>query len=88
MLVLAGCGRIAFGIAEATDAPTPTCTGHDEDNDGFPDACDTCPADADPLQRDFDGDGVGDACDPRPLSSATTCRPSRITQTPRRRISR
>ncbi|HSD86423.1 MAG TPA: hypothetical protein VLB44_02875, partial [Kofleriaceae bacterium] len=44
----------------------PTCTGHDEDGDGFPDACDVCPTVPDGTQLDDDGDGVGDACDPRP----------------------
>ncbi len=41
-------------------------TGHDEDGDGVPDACDDCPHVADPAQVDTDGDGVGDACDPNP----------------------
>ena len=35
----------------------------DRDADGVPDACDGCPATADPDQTDTDGDGVGDACD-------------------------
>lgn len=66
LVIAAGCGR--FGFAEATqadasaDAPV-TCTGHDEDGDGFPDACDRCPGTPDD-QADADGDGVGDACDP------------------------
>lgn len=45
---------------------------HDEDGDGFGDACDVCPATFDD-QADFGeaasfgiGDHVGDACDPRP----------------------
>ena len=34
----------------------------DADGDGYGDACDVCPADADD-QTDTDGDGAGDACD-------------------------
>lgn len=49
------------------DAGTPPCVdAHDEDDDGIGDACDVCPARADPAQLDGDGDGVGDECDPRP----------------------
>jgi hypothetical protein len=36
----------------------------DADGDGAGDACDLCPAVADPEQRDTDRDGLGDACDP------------------------
>lgn len=57
LLVLAACGRVDFEVAP--------CTGHDEDGDGVPDACDVCPHIADD-QADRDGDGVGDACDPHP----------------------
>jgi hypothetical protein len=68
LVALAGCGRSDF--AEHGDGGArPRCTGHDEDGDGFPDACDVCPADPDPDQRDTDGDGVGDACDPRPTEA-------------------
>lgn len=68
----AGC-RFGFEPATTSDAdttdgaPTPTCSGHDEDGDGFPDGCDVCPTVNDPTQPDGDGDGVGDDCDPRPL---------------------
>jgi hypothetical protein len=79
-LAVLGCGRIAFESVPAGDgggdAPVPTCVGHDEDGDGFPDACDVCPSVADPDQRDLGeimagnaADGVGDACDPRPTLS-------------------
>ncbi len=67
LVIAAGCGRFGFDDtpdrADASaDAPA-SCTGHDEDADGFPDACDRCPGIAD-NQADADGDGVGDACDP------------------------
>jgi hypothetical protein len=38
-----------------------------QDTDGVGDACDVCPRQNDPEQRDSDGDGVGDACDVCPL---------------------
>lgn len=57
-----GCGRIAFD-------PLATCepVGHDEDRDGFDDACDGCPHIAEADQRDGDRDGVNDPCDPFPF---------------------
>ncbi len=48
--------RIESGAADVSGAP-------DADGDGTPDACDVCPAVADPMQFDRDGDGHGDACD-------------------------
>lgn len=69
--MLVGCGRLGF-TEHDTDAaaPTadakPTCAGHDEDGDGYGDACDDCPTDPDSDQADRDGDGVGDICDPFP----------------------
>jgi hypothetical protein len=73
-LVLAGCGRIGFGL---TDVPigledqVEACqaVGHDEDGDGVDDACDNCPHLDNPFQENGDGDGVGDACDPAPSSA-------------------
>jgi hypothetical protein len=47
------------------DVP-PACpdpVAHDEDGDGFDDACDLCPTFPDPEQLDGDGDGLGDACE-------------------------
>jgi hypothetical protein len=67
LIILAGCGRFGFGAPDAAiDELVPSCAGHDEDGDAFPDACDVCPTVVDATQRDGDGDGVGDACDPRP----------------------
>ena len=80
LLVLAACGRFGFADhdadapgSDAIDAPVPTCSGHDEDGDAFPDACDNCPSVANADQRnngEVDNgvarDEVGDACDPRP----------------------
>jgi hypothetical protein len=69
VLTLAGCGRLGFGTEPADGGPHDVlamCGGHDEDGDGFGDACDVCPTDPDPDQADRDGDGVGDACDPNP----------------------
>jgi hypothetical protein len=87
-LVLAAttaCGRLAFtttdadllevppGDADLLPEVPPGCTGPDEDGDGWPNACDNCPTEPNPDQRDRGeldagnpADGVGDACDPRP----------------------
>lgn len=58
-----GCGRVGF---DATSIDGYACGSHDEDDDGFPDACDLCPHLPDEPQADGDGDRVGDACDPEP----------------------
>lgn len=73
LLLVAGC-RLRFDDAVADggsdadvidvspDAKPCTPVGHDEDTDGFDDACDVCPQLTDD-QLDTDGDGIGDACD-------------------------
>ncbi len=78
LLLLTGCGRVAFAPLEGADADDTalspdakvcmTPAGHDEDGDGVDDACDGCPHLPDPAQPDADGDGVDDACDPRPMT--------------------
>jgi hypothetical protein len=71
-LLLSGCDVIwrlddvgAAGSADASDANLFSCDEdlHDEDGDGYADACDRCPGIVD-AQTDTDMDGVGDACDP------------------------
>ena len=54
---------------------------HDEDSDGVVDACDNCPAHANPTQADSTeqkvrafADGVGDVCDPRTGASGDELR--------------
>ncbi len=68
IVLLAGCGRIAFENAALPEPDGPSgCVdraGHDEDSDGVADGCDVCPQVPDTEQADSDGDGVGDVCDP------------------------
>lgn len=61
LLMLASCGRLEFTALD--DAVACAAIGHDEDGDGFDDACDNCPHVVND-QANEDGDGVGDACDP------------------------
>jgi hypothetical protein len=58
-----------------------TADPHDEDADGIVDACDNCPATANPTQADTTEqnvkafpDGVGDVCDPRDGASGDDLR--------------
>lgn len=70
LVLLAGCGRLAFEpVPAVTHDGTTACAsavGHDEDGDGVDDACDGCPHLFTAEQSDRDGDGVGDECDPEP----------------------
>ncbi|HEY5949449.1 MAG TPA: hypothetical protein VIV40_28335, partial [Kofleriaceae bacterium] len=75
LVVCVGCGRFGFGTSADVDASRDAkpCfpAGHDEDSDGFDDACDVCPQLADD-QLDSDHDDVGDACDPAPTQQQRT----------------
>jgi hypothetical protein len=75
LVALSACGRWKFdahgdaasdGTGDGTaDAVPCVAIGHDEDGDGFDDACDNCPQLVND-QTDTDGDGVGDDCDKNP----------------------
>jgi lysophospholipase L1-like esterase len=54
-----GHGLLLINISDMADNVTL-----DTDGDGIPDACDNCPATANPDQLDDDADGKGNACDP------------------------
>ena len=62
----AGAGSDVITSEDGDDAIT--CVGHDEDGDGTPDACDTCPIDNAIGDGDGDTDGIGDTCDPHPAT--------------------
>lgn len=54
-------GSTAGSGGSNPDGCTPV--GHDEDGDGFDDACDNCPSIANADQQDTDGDNLGDVCE-------------------------
>ncbi|HEY2388861.1 MAG TPA: hypothetical protein VGK30_18035 [Candidatus Binatia bacterium] len=54
---------VDFAVARLESGANDVSADPDGDGDGIPDACDSCPDDADARQRDRDGDGVGDVCD-------------------------
>jgi hypothetical protein len=64
VLLVAACGRSHFDDA-GQDVGGGGGTG-DEDQDGFADGSDNCPAHFNQSQADRDGDRIGDACDPHP----------------------
>lgn len=61
-------GNIVGDISAVATVQLIACpdVGADADSDGFRDACDNCPNDANADQADGDTDGIGDACDPCP----------------------
>jgi hypothetical protein len=65
LVMLGGC-QVLFKLEGGDRPPCDNPLGHDEDLDGFDDACDFCPFLPDEVDPDSDGDGVGDACDPTP----------------------
>ena len=64
VLALASCDK--FISLDRYELPDASPVGHNEDNDGFADTDDNCPANVNNNQADRDKDSVGDACDPNP----------------------
>ncbi|WP_295581281.1 fibronectin type III domain-containing protein [uncultured Lamprocystis sp.] len=76
------CGGATCELTEVT-VPRNVTAGFavlnpDQDEDGVPDASDTCPLTANPTQTDADSDGLGDACD----SVQSGCRADALTVNP------
>jgi hypothetical protein len=81
VLVFVACGGDGIATSDGRPSCAVTAEPHDEDGDGVFDACDNCPAVANPSQADVgerqinaSADGVGDACDPRPTIGGDTLR--------------
>jgi hypothetical protein len=53
---------------ESASPDTPVCSGHDEDGDGIPDACDACPN----VPSALSAKAVGDECNSPMLGGQTT----------------
>jgi hypothetical protein len=72
LCLLFACGGGETVSPDARRSCAETADPHDEDGDGFVDACDNCPAiennqaDTTEIAMRAFADGVGDACDPRP----------------------
>ena len=82
--------NIPFGLAAFADGSFVVAdqgnrrvrfVGPDNEDDGFPNAFDVCPAVADPAQTDSDGDKIGDACDPTPFPPASPATTAATTTT-------
>jgi hypothetical protein len=58
--------RLTYALKSLTLDLTCHTADADGDGDGLADACDNCPAAANPDQGDTDADSVGDLCDPCP----------------------
>jgi hypothetical protein len=75
LCLLFACGGGETVSPDARPSCAETADPHDEDGDGFFDACDNCPAiennqaDTTEIEMRAFADGVGDACDPRPGAS-------------------
>jgi hypothetical protein len=70
-LCLVGCEFTGFDRTLAPGDAADAVSDVDTDGDGFADAADNCPSDANTDQLDWDLDGHGDACDGCPHLAST-----------------